>query len=89
MSEATKWYVRVTQPSHPRADKRGIVRRSVLVMEEHIGRFLQPNEEVHHINGIITDDNIGNLMLVTHSKHRCIEKNIKNKYEMAKLRAQA
>lgn len=86
---ATKWYVRVTNPQHPRADKRGIVRRAVLVMEEHIGRFLQPEEEVHHINGDKTDDAIGNLSLVTHAEHRRLEKNIKNRYEMAKLRAKA
>ncbi len=89
MSKATKWYVKVTRRGHPRANKIGQVLRSVLVMEEHLGRFLLPSEEVHHINGIITDDGIENLKLTTHSEHRRMEKNIKNRYEMAKLRAQA
>lgn len=89
MSKATKWYVRVTKPGHPRADNRGVVRRSVLVMEEYLGRHLTPEEEVHHINNIITDDRIENLLLTTHSEHRRIEKNIKNRYEMAKLREQS
>jgi hypothetical protein len=43
--------------------------RAVLVMEEHIGRYLLPEEEVHHINGVITDDRIENLELTTHSEH--------------------
>ena len=89
MSKATKWYVRISNPSHPQADKQGGVRRSVLVMEERIGRFLLPAEEIHHINNIITDDNIENLMLVTHSEHRRIEKNVKNRYELAKLQEQS
>jgi len=89
MSNATKWYVRLRRPNHPRADKQGLVKRSVLIMEEHIGRFLKEDEEIHHLNGIITDDRIENLQLTTHAEHRRMEKNIKNRYEMAKLRAQA
>ncbi len=76
MSQAIKWYVRVTRWDHPRADKRGRVKRSVLVLEEHLGRFLLPNEEPHHINGIITDDRIENLELTTHNEHRRKENNL-------------
>ncbi|GAG00095.1 unnamed protein product, partial [marine sediment metagenome] len=83
MSVATKWYVRVTKPNHPRANKRGQVKRSVLVMEQAIGRYLLPDEEVHHLNRVMTDDFIGNLFLTTHSSHRQMEKNIKNRYEIA------
>jgi len=89
MSNATKWYVRVRKPDHHRADRQGIVRLSVLIMEQELGRLLLPEEEIHHINGVKTDDRVENLMVVTHSEHRRIEKNIKNKYEMAKLRASA
>jgi len=76
MTQATKWYVRIRQPWHPRADKNGIVKRSVLVMEEYLGRYLLPDEEVHHINGVITDDRIENLELATHKGHRRIENNL-------------
>lgn len=34
-----------------------------LVMTEHLGRDLAPGENVHHINGDRTDNNIGNLEL--------------------------
>jgi len=68
--EATKWYVRITKPEHHRADKRGIVKRPVLVMEEYLGRPLSSREEVHHINGIVTDDRIENLELLTRREHQ-------------------
>ncbi len=66
---ATKWYIRVTRPDHPRADKRGTVKSAVLVLEKKLSRFLEPFEEPHHINGIITDDRPENLDVITHPEH--------------------
>jgi len=74
---ATKWYVCVTKPEHPRANKIGHVKRAVLVAEEKIGRYLLPEEEVHHINGIKTDDRPENLLVLTHREHRRVENNFK------------
>lgn len=67
--KAKNWYVRVNQPDHPRADKRGRVKRAILILEKKLGRFLQPSEEPHHINKILTDDRPENLEVTTHSEH--------------------
>jgi len=45
---STQGYVFIHQPSHPRANKHGYVKRANLVMEKMIGRFLTSKEIVHH-----------------------------------------
>lgn len=43
-----------------------------LVMEKHLGRKLQDNEVVHHINGNTKDNRIENLELRTTHEHICL-----------------
>ncbi len=74
-------YIRVLMPEHPRANNNGYVRRSHLVAEKILGRYLHPEEITHHENEIRDDDNPGNIKVTTQSKHRTLhnKQNEKNK----------
>jgi len=79
--KTTYGYINLSVPNHPNASKRGVVRRHRLVMEKKIGRYLRPNEVVHHINGVPGDDRPENLYLFSNQgKHRLYEMNIMRTY---------
>ena len=40
-----------------------------LIMEKHLNRKLTKDECTHHINGIVNDNDINNLQLMTNSEH--------------------
>lgn len=56
-------YLYLYRPSHPMATVKGYVAEHRLVMEQHIGRVLLPEETVHHKNGDKLDNRISNLEL--------------------------
>ena len=62
--------VLIYSPDHPNPTYAGThVYRYRLVMEEKLGRFLDPKEIVHHINGNNSDDRPENLEVMSQSEH--------------------
>jgi hypothetical protein len=68
-------YIFIRKLDHPKAFMSfPYFKRARLVMEEKLGRILEQNEEVHHINGIRDDDRIENLQLTTKNEHLKLRK---------------
>lgn len=62
-------YIHLLIPNHPFADKRGRVFEHRYILEQQLGRYLEKNERVDHINGNPSDNRIENLRLATHGQN--------------------
>lgn len=69
-------YYAIYKPDHPNAYSGKYVLEHRLVMEEYLGRYLEPYELVHHINEDPLDNRIENLQLVNggRAEHATIHK---------------
>lgn len=70
-----KGYKFIRGNGHPNTLKHGDIAEHILVMSQHLGRPLYPDERVHHINGIRDQNNIENLELwsVSHPAGQRVE----------------
>lgn len=62
-------YIYKSVPNHPFKNSGGYVAEHRLIMEAHLGRYLRKDEIVHHMNHIVDDNRIENLMLLNPSEH--------------------
>ena len=63
-------YILVFCPNHPSVSNNTYyIMEHRLVMEKYLGRYLERNESIHHINGNKQDNRIENLELTSKSEH--------------------
>lgn len=76
----------VYAPDHPKCNSRGYVLYARWLMEQHLGRYLTEYEQVHHINGVRTDDRIENLRVVTRGEHHSIHADSHRTLDYSKIK---
>lgn len=85
----TKWgYYDVFEPSHPLAKKNGYVREHRMIAYDN-GILTDPTMEVHHKNGIKTDNRPENLEAMPKTEHTSISWNGKKRGTWSEQRRKA
>jgi hypothetical protein len=69
----------ISQQNHPFANNIGYVREHRLIVEKHLGRFLEPGEIIHHINRNRLDNRLENLKLTNQKSHASFHKPKQNR----------
>jgi hypothetical protein len=73
-------YILIHKPNHPFCNKDGYVREHRLLMENKLGRYLEPKESVHHIDDGPSNNDIDNLKLFeTEAEHRKYHANLRER----------
>lgn len=62
-----KGYVMIKKPDHPFCDSQGYIYEHRLIMEEFLGRYLDPKEVVHHKDKNKLNNSINNLQLFSNN----------------------
>ena len=77
--KTSKGYVTLYRPGEEGTDKNGMIMEHRYLMAQHIGRPIAPDEAVHHINGVKTDNRIENLRLMDFGEHSALHNKERNK----------
>jgi hypothetical protein len=73
-------YVHLLIPGHPRAAKGGgYVREHLVVWENHNGYSLPKGWQIHHVNGVKSDNRIENLLALSSHEHSKVIPFLRNK----------
>ena len=72
-------YITCYVPKHPNCSADKFVMLHTVIMERSIGRYLNKDEVVHHVNGVRDDDRIENLQLMKIRDHQSMH--MKKRYE--------
>jgi hypothetical protein len=76
--DKTKGYEYINDPSHPLANKSGKVYVHRIVASEMLGRWILPEEHVHHIDGNKRHNDPENLQILSASEHARLEIKLRN-----------